>query len=284
MPQAPKPPQGKAAEDAVLSFIEQWVNALAHLARFAKSNRLVAKHTAALHESLPALAAPSGEIVFKELHGILLVNGAPLRIAAQDTAPVAEFLFVMLKHNLRALRLRGDVGFDDFLDLLERLARPPADETSRFFTTTHLPFGPGIAVELMTALVEPVRPPDAEPPAPAPVAAERPPAEAIRHAGLAAENPRRPAAKERPPEEMNVRVIVRVGALALYGAEVGWAHAPEATVPSQGEKGAVLAAPVGEHELIIRYDQYQVSQTVVVWENNQTAEVDLQKMFDHDGK
>jgi hypothetical protein len=195
--------------------------------------------------------------------------------------PVAAFLFLMLRHNLRSLRLRGTIKLGDFSDLLERLARPPEAEQSRFFTTTHLTFGPDVAAELYTSLTEPERPPLEEEKLP-PFTASRPlpPPESLRNTPPAAESARPPAPKPRPPEEMTLHVVVRVGSLALYGAEIAWATTPDAPALTQGEKGATLVAPVGEHELLVRYDEYQVRRNVVVWEQNQAIEIDLQKMFE----
>jgi hypothetical protein len=115
---------GSVTEPQLVQFIEQWMNVLSHLARFTRANRLVAKNVQALFEELPAVMDDEGKLEFTELHNSLLVNGAALSLAAQDSEPVAAFLFVMLKHNLRRLRLERGVSEERFFDLLDHLAQP----------------------------------------------------------------------------------------------------------------------------------------------------------------
>jgi hypothetical protein len=278
MPERTRHLYGQVTEDKVLHFIELWMTVLAHMARYSKTNRLVAKNLRLLHDSLPELIAEPDALEFREFQNMLFVNGAPLNVAATKAPAVSAFVFLLLRHDMRVIRLRRGVTLDEFGNLLECLSRTPTEDELAGCAADPASFGPHIEVEQHVA---PGAAPPAKPREPIPGAFMRP-------TSPLSELPSRITAHSGRPEPASaemvaVRVVVRVGQQALYGAEVHWAGQPESAMLTDGENGAVLEAPAGAHEMLIRYDEYQMRRLVEVKEPNQIVEIDLQQVFEYEG-
>lgn len=267
-------------ENRIVHFIEQWVGVLAHLARYSRSNRLVAKNTRLLYDLLPEMFGDRGALEFAELHGILLANGRPLTPANQDQLAVGAFLFILLNHNLRSLRLARGVSEAEFESLLDDLAAPFKVFSEDGETSRQVQIGRFIRLELQVASGETGVPRDAPDLIPAP----RPTAASF-YTGPSTDtaieiSPRLASRERQLLEESQVHVIVRVGPIALAGAEVSPVDFPDQSVMTSGDEGATLFLSLGEHELLVRYGEYQIRHTIVVEENQQVFEIDLQTVFE----
>ncbi|NLH47963.1 MAG: hypothetical protein GX444_05085 [Myxococcales bacterium] len=268
------------SENRIVQFIEQWVGVLAHLARYSRSNRLVAKNTRLLYDLLPEMFGARGTLEFAELHGILMANGRPLTPANQDQLAVGAFLFILLNHNLRSLRLARGVTEAEFESLLDDLAAPFKAFSEDGEASRQVHIGRFIRLELQVASSETGLPREAPESVPAPRQTAAP-----FYVGpiteSAIEISRRLASRERQSlDESQVRVIVRVGPVALAGAEVSPVDFPDQSVMTSGDEGATLFLSPGEHELVVRYGEYQIRHTVVVEEHQQVFEIDLQTVFE----
>lgn len=263
---------GEVTEGRIVEFIEQWMNSLAHLARYSETNRVVAQNTGRLHQMIPEVTDERGRLTIAELHHSLLVCGRPLSNVAMNHPAVAAFSFLLLKHNIRTVSLGKDVSLTDFVNLLTRLAhaQPPGRHES--YTSTHVAFGDEIIVELQTPLGEPES-----------VAASGDLSATGTFApgplGLAAD-----AADVRQAPGVQVRFVVRVGGVPLSGATVCQCGGSQRGTTGEGDQGAILALPPGEHEVEVHIDEYRVRRPIVVNDHDHTIEIDLQKIFDFQGE
>lgn len=264
----------EVSENQVVQFIEQGVGVLAHLTRYTPDNRLVAKSTRLLYDLLPTVMDRRGVFELAELHGMLLVNGKPLSPAGQNVVAVGVFLFILLKHNVRVLRLEQGLEQADFEQLLGRLAKTAPLFEGETPGARHIAIGRSIRLELQTPVGESVEPRAKIERAPTPF-----------HGGPASDpaislSPRLASRERNLLDESPVRVIVRVGAVALAGAEVFPVDSPEQNVMTSGDEGATLYLARGEHELTVRYGEYEVRHAILIARKEQVFEIDLQAVFD----
>ena len=274
----------EVSEAKVVEFIEQWMKVLAHISRYSQSNRAVAQNTRLLHHMLPEVAGRRPEVVFSELHNYLLVGDVPLSPQTHDLPHIGAFCFMMLKHNIRTMRIKHDVDFDDFIDLLSRLVVTKSSSQNRFYTNTHLTFGNGIAIELQTAMEDLNKDNEASA---ATFTPEQTPGRPLSEGPASSDripiSPRLTAEQVGPAHGIEIKFFVHVGDVPLPGATVSEGEGSQQAVTGEGESGATLYLPLGKHEIEIHFDRYHVYRTVVVDDELQRVEIDLQRVFDYPG-
>jgi hypothetical protein len=271
-------------EEQVVAFLELWMDVVANMARYSTNNRIVAQNLRRLHAVLQEVGGTRRELEVSELHSTVLVGGRPLSTRAHNTVAVGAFGFMMLKHNIRGLRIRARVPLDEFSTLMERLAqaRPLPDNFPR--NVTHLVFGNDITIELQA-----VMPGDEEGDGLSdefsPLLSRRTslggsPPTAVR----SAISPRLAAERNAAVAGVPIKFLIRVGGVPLEGAEVTHCGGSEHGVTGPADQGVTLHLPEGEHEVEISFDPYRVRRPVIVDENDQLIEVDLQQIFDYSGE
>lgn len=269
-------------EEPFIKFIEQWMNALALLARYPISNRLVAKNVAVLFELLPTVVDEKNHLTFSEIHNSLLVNDRLLLPQGQNAVTVSAFLFMMLRQNLLMLQIHRDISHTDFSKLLARLASPRPMGANPSFASARLAFGEHIRLELQTLVEDAgMYQPHGGAHRSQPVSSE---AETLMEL-MAPEDAAVGFNSQEPQgDEQVVTIIVSVGQMALHGAQIRLAGDEPSVEPrtTAGDVGATFYLPPGEHEVHISYDQYKISTTITVRESemeSQVIPIDLQKLF-----
>jgi len=269
-------------EERFIKFIEQWMNALALLAKYPLSNRLVTKNVSVLYELLPSVIDTDHLLTFSEIHNSLLINDRLLFPQGQNAVTVSAFLFMMLRQNLLKLQIHRDISRSDFGKLLARLASMKPMGANPSFASTKLAFGEHIRIELQT-MVE-----DAEMhqsrSGPRRPLQESPEEETLLELVMPEETSEVASLPNPRGDEQVVTIIVSVGQMALHGAEIRLVGngAPDESQTTAGDVGATFCLSPGEHEVHITYDQYKITTTITVQDSemeSQVIPIDLQKLF-----
>jgi hypothetical protein len=266
-------------EDAVVQFVEQWMNVLGLMARYSPSNTAVAQGMERLFQLLPEVMGRSDALEFSELHNVLQVNGAPLSVEAQERDAIGAFLFTLLHHNIRRCSLSRRITAAEFQVLAEYMQQA-ADKTSgplaailqeqnvtgvtvEQFVEARIGAGaPSTAGPATTAATGPRTPITPLPPPPK-------------------LDPRHAREDVRPPDSLRVVIVVRVGPMALDKAEVACGEPAPQSRLTKGESGAVLFLPAGANKIAIHYEDYHIQHAVEIEQEGQVIEVDLQRIFDY---
>jgi len=266
----------RVTEADVLRFVEQWMTVLSNLARYPATNRAVAQSIQRLYEMLPTVLGDQPAIEFAELHNMLLINGEGLSLEMQNKDSVGAFVFVLLENNIRAMTIRRDVTDDEFHQLLMALSRVPGEQANRIEQSLAENGVVRIELELQ------VRPHESMPDVTADeyeAMQERAEAETKQHPQRI--DPRHARTEVRKPGTFRATVIVRVGTMALEEAEVTSLLPEKQVKRTKGEQGAVLFLPPGENEITVIYEDYKVTRTLEINDEEQTFEIDLQSIFDY---
>ncbi len=272
-------------ETEVVKFIEQWMTVLGHLARYPTTNRAVAQGVHKLFMLLPGILGRQSALELSELHHLLLINGRPLSMEAQNKEAVGAFMFIMLEHNLRTVTIHHEVGEEEFLALLEMLA---ASSDERFVN---------IAQMLSKRNVINVQVEQHVPPSAAVVVAEITPTHdtvvieadaviedwdeasstAIRRMQV---NPRHARTEVRGKGMRRVTLFLHVAQLPLGGAEISADKPTPQSKKTESDGKAMLFLPAGENKIVIVYESYTIERVIEVADEDQAFDIDLQKIFE----
>lgn len=271
-------------EDGIVKFLEQWMSVLGHLVRYPATNRAVVQGVIRLYEMLPLVLGERDQVEFAELHDMILVNGKPLSLAAQEKENVGAFVFVLLKNNVRAITINRRVSAEEFQVLLEIFHGSPEDQIVDVVNKMREARVRNITVEQHVKLETPslaggqVTKAD-----------EEQARSADEQAGEVEETTetesRRVVASQharteiRPAGANRIHFTIHVGGMVLAGAEVS-CEVPLKQQKTTNEEGkATLFLPLGENEVIIRYEQHRLPYALEAEEEDQLFEIDLQQAF-----
>lgn len=272
-------------EVEIVKFIEQWMTTLGHLARYPITNRAVVKGVHRLYMLLPAILGRQETLEFSELHQLLLINGRPVSMEAQNKEAVGAFIFILLEHNLRTVTIQKDVGEEEFLALLEMLA---ASSDERFVNIAQMLS----RRDVVHVQVEQHIPPTASVETEEEVS-DRDTTQTETEAAIDDWEEASPTAIRRMQvDPLHARTEVRdqgmhrvtftlhVAQLPLAGAEISVAKPTPQVKKTEDDGTALLYLPSGNNKVTILYESYSIDRVVEVGDEDQEIDIDLQKIFE----